>query len=75
MSVATWATEVLPILRDKGGQCSPIEFDQIPGKVVFVPNGWGHAVLNTEPSIGMAKQIGQPASFGDSFESRHPSQA
>lgn len=49
----------LPKLRGKS--CAPIEFEQNEGEVLYIPFGWGHAVLNLEPVIGVARQVGQPA--------------
>ena len=28
------------------------------GEVLYVPDNWGHNVLNLEPSIGISKQMG-----------------
>eukprot|EP00746_Dinoflagellata_sp_MGD_P014902 gnl/MRDRNA2_/MRDRNA2_132865_c0_seq1.p1 gnl/MRDRNA2_/MRDRNA2_132865_c0~~gnl/MRDRNA2_/MRDRNA2_132865_c0_seq1.p1 ORF type:complete len:268 (-),score=50.66 gnl/MRDRNA2_/MRDRNA2_132865_c0_seq1:58-861(-) len=52
-------------LGDYGaGVHAGIEFVQEAGDVVFVPGGWGHLILNLEPSIGIAYEMlnweGQP---------------
>ena len=36
------------------------EFIQEPGEVVFIPAGWGHGILNIEPTIGISMQMGTP---------------
>lgn len=28
------------------------------GEVVYIPDNWGHAIMNLEPSVGVSKQIG-----------------
>ena len=30
---------------------------QRPGDVLFVPDNWGHAVLNLAPSVGFASEV------------------
>jgi hypothetical protein len=35
------------------------EVTQTPGDALIVPPGWGHAVLNTAPSVGMSAQLGE----------------
>jgi len=62
MTVAEWAANVLPTRRGKA--CAPIEFEQGPGEVVFVPSSWPHAVLNIEPTIALARQIGVVRDLG-----------
>merc|ERR1712154_159251 len=32
-------------------------FTQNPGDLVFIPHEWGHAVLNMQPSIGVAVEL------------------
>ena len=39
----------------------PHEVVQEAGDVVFVPAGWGHAVLNLEPSVAVAFELGFPS--------------
>ena len=50
-----WATTTLPTLITKG--IVPSEFLQLPGEVVYVPEGWVHAVVNLEPSVGVAFEV------------------
>lgn len=33
------------------------EFEQHAGEVVFVPESWGHAVLNLAPCVGVSRQL------------------
>ena len=56
-NVVTWAVRELPALR-ASGRCAPLEFEQHAGQTVFVPFGWGHAVINLEPTIAISKQLG-----------------
>ena len=65
VSAFKWASTELPKLR--GTPCAPIEFEQNAGEVVFVPHGWGHAVLNIEPVIGVAQRIGAPSDLTRAF--------
>jgi hypothetical protein len=39
---------------------APIEFVQHAGEVVYIPTDWPHLILNLEPSIGVAAQLGNP---------------
>ena len=55
MPALEWFRTHLPKLRNAG---MVVEFVQEAGEVVLVPDNWGHAVLNLEPSIGVAKQMG-----------------
>ena len=34
-----------------------LECEQRAGDLLFVPNNWGHAVLNLEPSVGLAVEV------------------
>ena len=36
----------------------PLICEQLPGEIVYVPDGWQHAVLNLETSVGVAIEIG-----------------
>jgi hypothetical protein len=36
--------------------------DQIPGEVIFVPDGFQHGVLNLETSVGIAMEVGSDMS-------------
>ena len=47
-----WFRDSSPIWREKlAGHI--IEFTQEEGEVVYVPDTWGHAILNLEPCIGV----------------------
>ena len=37
-----------------GGQAEPLQCLQEPGDLIYVPRGWGHAVLNLNTSVGWA---------------------
>jgi hypothetical protein len=35
-----------------GGGAAPLQCTQVAGDVIYVPRGWGHAVVNLETSVG-----------------------
>ena len=41
-------------------QLRPLECSQEANDIVFVPSGWGHAVLNLELSVGAAVEFSSP---------------
>ena len=49
-----WVSEKVPELRAAGLLFS--EFTQLPGEVVYVPDSYPHAIINLEPSVGVAFQ-------------------
>ena len=53
-----WFKDSYPIWRAKFGNEHLFEFVQEEGEVVYVPDNWGHNVLNLEPSVGISKQMG-----------------
>lgn len=48
-----WIENVMPRLKIK-----PIECIQHPGEILFIPNGWFHAVYNIDEVVGIAFEIG-----------------
>ena len=40
----------------------PIEFDQLPGDIVYVPDSFAHATVNIQTSIGFAVEFDTAAS-------------
>ncbi len=64
-SVWKWVQNTMPGLR--GTPCAPIEFEQHAGEVLFIPFGWHHAVLNMEPVVGVAQQLGMPNDLSLAF--------
>lgn len=64
MPVMDWARSYLAD-EDARKECRPMQFDQQEGEVVFVPQLWGHAVLNLEPVLAISQQIGAFTGFYD----------
>jgi ankyrin repeat protein len=50
--VHDWFREDLPILNQRG--IYPLQCRQQPGDIVYVPDMWGHGVIYTKDSVGMA---------------------
>lgn len=62
MPARQWFSTQLPqLLRRSQGSGAPnvdaIQCIQRPGEAMFVPEGWGHAVLNLQPSVGFATEL------------------
>ena len=55
MPVLQWVETVLPKLKEQG--IGPIEHVQQAGEVLFVPQDWGHAVLNLCDVVGISSQL------------------
>jgi hypothetical protein len=53
-----WFKDELPKLQ-QGSLCRLLEFEQGPGELVFIPDQYYHAVLNLEPTVAAAKQLGR----------------
>ena len=60
-----WLKNVMPYLKIK-----PIECVQQPGEVLFVPNGWFHAVFNIDEVVGIAFEIGHDKLISDIVKSK-----
>jgi hypothetical protein len=43
----------------------PLVCDQLPGETFYVPEGWQHAVVNMEISVGLAIKVGSDVAGGD----------
>ena len=56
MPAIEFFTAGLPDLIKSAGN-EVYEFTQREGEVVFIPDSWGHAVLNLEPCIGVSRQL------------------
>lgn len=52
-----WFQDSFPLWKRDFGE-HLVEFYQEEGEVVYVPDNWGHALLNVEPCIGVSKQLG-----------------
>lgn len=60
MTLPEWLGTVYHALPRK-----PIEVLQYPGEVLFVPNGWSHAVYNVDEVVGIAFEIGPDMTLRD----------
>jgi oxalate decarboxylase/phosphoglucose isomerase-like protein (cupin superfamily) len=49
-----WFLEELPKLREEAESLGLLEFTQEAGEVVYLPEGWWHAVLNVSDDVAMA---------------------
>jgi hypothetical protein len=58
-----WMTAVMPNLTDSQ---QPVSCILHPGEVIYVPEGWNHAVLNLEDTLAAATQLSFAS--GDIFE-------
>jgi hypothetical protein len=63
MSVAQWLQDYYP-----GLPRAPLECIQEEGDVVFIPQGWAHAVLNLQNSVGVAVEFGVDRAVGVELE-------
>jgi len=52
-----WIATVAPALRAKG--VPVFECIQEAGDALYIPHGWGHAVLNLKTSVGFALNLEQ----------------
>jgi hypothetical protein len=55
MPALEFFTDILPTMTKRNEEI--YEFIQEEGEIVFVPDHWGHAVLNLEPSVGASRQM------------------
>jgi len=62
MTLPDWLKTVFPALSRK-----PIEVLQYPGEVLFIPNGWSHAVYNVDEVVGIAFEIGPDLTLQDEY--------
>ena len=53
-----WWQSVLPEIKAALPEALFAEFYQEAGEIVYIPNGWGHAVMNLEPSVAVSLQAG-----------------
>eukprot|EP01065_Artemidia_motanka_P030345 TRINITY_DN36361_c0_g1_i1.p1 TRINITY_DN36361_c0_g1~~TRINITY_DN36361_c0_g1_i1.p1 ORF type:complete len:642 (+),score=133.99 TRINITY_DN36361_c0_g1_i1:47-1927(+) len=57
VAAAVWAD----LLRHDTGGSAPIVLVQLAGEIVFVPAGWGHAIVNLADSAGFSAQLATKA--------------
>ena len=56
-SAYTWFKTAMPAIRKKYPGVI-YEFIQEEGELVWIPPNYGHAILNLQPSIGVAETLG-----------------
>jgi hypothetical protein len=66
-----WFENELPTLQET---CEVLEFEQLPGEIVYVPDEYEHATINLESAVAVAKQVGRimwpfglPTDFAESY--------
>jgi len=52
-SARGWAAHVLPGLRARAGELGLLEFDQLPGELLYIPAAWWHAALTVGPAVAV----------------------
>lgn len=57
-----WVEKILPILSPRH---KPVQCEQKGGQILYVPEGWYHAVTNVQPSVAVAHQIKPKMRRGD----------
>jgi len=55
-----WYLEVYPQLEEG---FRPLEAQQEPGEMIFVPGGWWHSVLNLEESVAITENMADSYNF------------
>ncbi len=55
MPISEWIENVLPTMNQQFLECR-----QYAGDILYVPKHWSHAVLNTQESIGIAREFLNP---------------
>ena len=66
-SAYTWFKKALPVVRKKYPGVI-YEFIQEEGELVWIPPHYGHAILNLQPSIGVAETLGAYSVSSHSWE-------
>lgn len=67
-TAAAWMANVLPGLRSRAHALGLLEFDQVPGEVLYVPPGWWHAALTTETSVAVTHNFLDTAGFAEALQ-------
>ena len=60
-AITDWLDQVLPLLPPEQ---RPIEAIQNAGDLMYVPEGWSHAVLNIDDTVAVSFQSSSPAAGG-----------
>lgn len=60
-TITDWLDQVLPLLPDS---MRPIEAIQNAGDLMYVPEGWSHAVVNIDDTVAVSFQRAKPAVGG-----------
>jgi hypothetical protein len=76
---ASYAQQHVALALEQGGRgAADVEMlpaslrcEQLPGEVLLVPHGWGHATVNLEPSIGWASEVNLDRVYDDGLARMH----
>ena len=69
-----WWRWVYPALRARGAELGMVECVQHPGEMIYVPQGWWHAVLNTITNNNSEEEGGSSSSSSESAGSSSSSE-
>lgn len=56
MHVANWTADHLPRLKQEA-RTTMLECSQLGGDLLFIPELWGHAIVNEEDSVAVAYEF------------------
>ena len=76
---ASYAQQHVALALEQGGRGAAdvemlpdsLKCEQLPGEVLLVPHGWGHATVNLEPSIGWASEVNLDRVYDDGLARMH----
>lgn len=67
--VGYWWREQFPKLRARADELGMVEVLQQPGEIIYVPQGWWHAVINvSEWTVAVTHNLVMPRALPDAFK-------